>query len=55
MTECDVGQVASRRPGALISRALAVPALPLRSCRYWGRATVCNHGDGLQAVIAERG
>ena len=35
MTKCDVGQVASRRPGAPISRARAVPALPLRSCRYW--------------------
>jgi len=35
MTKCDVGQVASTRPGAPISRARAVPALPLRSCRYW--------------------
>ena len=35
MTKCDVGQVASRRPGAPISCARAVPTLPLRSCRYW--------------------
>ncbi|HYB85835.1 MAG TPA: hypothetical protein VEC76_03225 [Streptosporangiaceae bacterium] len=54
MTECDVGQ-ASRRPGVVISRARAVSALPPRGCGYWERATVCDHGDGLQAVIAERG
>jgi len=35
MTKCDVGEVASRRPGAPISRARAMPTLPLRSCRYW--------------------
>jgi hypothetical protein len=35
MTECDVGQMASRRPGVLDSRARAVPTLPLRSCGYW--------------------
>lgn len=35
MTECDVGQMASRRSGALDSRARAVPTLPPRICRYW--------------------
>jgi hypothetical protein len=35
MTECDVGQVPSRRSGGLDSRARAVPPLPLRSCGYW--------------------
>ena len=33
-TECDVGQVASRRSGGLCSRAQVVPTLPLRSCGY---------------------
>jgi hypothetical protein len=33
-TECDVGQVASRRSGGLDSRAQVVPTLPLRSCGY---------------------
>ena len=35
MTECGVGQVASRRPGGLDSRARAAPILPLSSCGYW--------------------
>ena len=35
MTECDVGQVASRRSGGLDSRARAVPVLPLPTCGYW--------------------
>jgi len=52
MTECDVGQMASRRPGALNNHARAPPTLPLR---ILGRATVSGHGNGLAAVITERG
>jgi hypothetical protein len=34
MTECDVGQVASKRSDGLDSRARATLARPLRSCGY---------------------
>jgi hypothetical protein len=58
MTECDVGEVASRRSGGLDSRARAVPTLPLRGSRFWEEqrsAVTATAWQPLSPYAAEQG
>lgn len=55
MAECDVGQRASKRRGALNSRAPALLTLRLRGCSYSEEQRSAVRTTAWVAVIAERG